>query len=184
MFGLVWKNKKTIKWIENHEKQIKTTSIIIGLFTIFSFMFAIFTFYYQQNKELKIQEENKKIFIENARAEIDTNNLLISTINKDIENYINTSNLPLKIFIFDNLQRLENEDLSVDLRRDIIFAVDTMQQVNRILNRLWGTQINLIPIEASNSYYKLRKANLENIKTYSNDLIKTHLDSIEDRLNK
>ena len=126
---ILWQKKISI-FQKRHKSVITCISLIVSALTIFSVLFAIYTYY----DALSIEQSNQKIIIDNMRLEIRSNIEQIAFLENDSVNQMNGKDLLLSRFKYDymiqSLKFLRNESL----RREIMDVVSDMENSNSGMN--------------------------------------------------
>lgn len=88
------------------------------------------------NRSDTIKLENQRIYLDNSKVELGNNIELIDFIKKNIEEFKNTSSIPLGRFNFNYLKELIIFYPNLDTREVMINTISDMENMNRTLNRI------------------------------------------------
>ncbi len=150
------------KYIKTNKakKGLEIFYILVSFLTIFSILFGVVAFYYEQNQQQIIQEENEKIILGNLKEEIKTNLDLISLIKEKENHYRETDEFTVQRFEYYYLEKSRDIIKNKHLREVIMRSIKNIKESNKVMDGFAG---NLFFPQNSAQYALYKKLKNEQI---------------------
>ena len=166
--------------LKKYEPHIKIVSIVAEIAAIIALVFAVFSYWHSEN----IQKENEKIILENAKNEINYNLFIISNLNDSKDYYLESYSFTINRFQYFYLEKALDFTKDNETRFVIFRLVQGMSGENRLMDRISGNSFfnNLASPSYSEQFTQIRKDEIANILSFSQDKIKPALESLKNKL--
>jgi len=138
IFSVFSFNKRISKIIHNNKNRIEIIYILASIFTIFSILFGVFSFYYLQEQNNRIKEENYKMIISNLKQETTNNLVVTSLIKEDVELFIETPSFPINRYNYYYLEKSQEIFDDKYLRWSILNTITNMKKSNTLMEMVGG----------------------------------------------
>jgi len=148
------------------KKGLEIFYIVVSFFTIFSILFGVIAFYYEQDQQQKIQKENEKILLSNLKEEIKINLALFSLIKEKEEHYRETDEFTVQRFEYYYLEKSRDIIKDKQIREIIIRTIKNIKEANKVMDKFSGTSFYPIISEQYALYKKLKNEQIGLVKEY------------------
>lgn len=167
----ILKIKSIVTFLINNQAYTSNLNSVIMVFTIFSILFAIFTYYEQRAEQRRITRNNNETLVDNAWTEVEINLEIAQFIESHIAEFKTVQGgLPSGKFLVTALQSAVGILKNAILRKNILRAIDEMDSANRIIEAITSFQgpiliaANKDNDEVIKAYNHMRTVNLERYK--------------------
>jgi len=167
-------------WGKLSKKRKKQIHFIASFITIISIIFAVFFFYFEQNRLEKIELENKKVLLYTLKDEIDFDIKYSEAITGLRQKLLETYEVPSNRFLIITIEEAINKgDIGdIQFKTDLRKVYWQMGNVNRILDEI-PMFMPEIP-EQSEGFLKLKRERMI-VLIENNDNVKPLLYSLKSR---
>lgn len=159
---------------EKSKKSLELFYVLVSFLTVFSIIFGVIAFYYEQNQRRITEDEINNIILENAKREIEFNLGLIQYIKENEEEFRNTQAFASNRFQYYYLEKAQDIIKDIDTRMTLIDTVRILKESNEGINKFAGELFLTLNQEQLQLYKKLKN---EGIGTLKRDFIKIESNS-------
>lgn len=127
-------------WVQNHFPQLENLRMIVSILAFTSLAFSVTTYIIDNQKTQQIEDENRIIYLQNAKKEINEDVRIIQWIRSNLKEFQTTDHTILTRFIYNSLNNVVTFYKDKNVREVALVTIYDLNLLNRLLDEVQNIQ--------------------------------------------